>query len=323
LEFSNKMSIQPVKVYFLAFVRSELGLSNLRILASAPEVAEISVFIDGPRHNSDVVQLDFTESLFIKSKVDKVSRIIRYPTNVGLTEHLFRVMDHVHSESETILISEDDKKYSSGLSNALFMADAFKKTGTPFWIESIMDCHHPKNDQNSVWVQSMAKPTGLALLNKKFVKSAEELYQSKNLDWMALRNSLQDYCEILGLHRRQSARVINHYLKAVTWVLDSKDRPDGLLLAKLLSNGLYRTTNIYFNHENVQHLDFRGKNENEVTVQIPKHELNTMGEPPINFCGKCEFFRLRERSPYTDFDYTTMKIRAAAGRVLNFIPKRI
>ena len=296
------MSIQPVKVYFLAFVRSELGLSNLRILASTPEVAEISVFIDGPRHNSDVVQLDFTESLLIKSKVDKVSRIIRYPTNVGLTEHLFRVMDHVHSESETILISEDDKKYTSGLSNALSTADQFKKT---------------------VGVQSIAKLTGLGLLNKKFVKSAEELYKSKNIDWMALRNSLQDYCKILGLHRRQSTRVINHYLKAITWVLDSKDRPDGLLLAKLLSKGLYRTTNLYFNHENLQHLDFRGKNENEVTAQIPKHELNTIGEPPINFCGKCEFFHLRNRSPYTDFDYTTMKIRAAAGRVLNFIPKKI
>lgn len=315
------MLLQPVKVYFLAFVRAELGLSNLRFLASAPEVAEISVFIDGPRSKSDVEQLDLTESLFTNSKVDKVSKIFRYQDNVGLTKHLFRVMDHVSSESETILISEDDKRYTRGLSNALNMADSLKKTGSPFWIESIIDCHHLKEDQNSVGVQSIAKRAGLALLNKKFVKAAEELYFNKNLDWEALRNSLQDYCRILGLKRRQSTRVINYYLKATAWAIDSKERPDGLLLTHLLSNGLYRTTISNFNHEDLQHLDFRGKNENEITAQIPKHELYTIGEPPINFCRKCEIFRLRQRSPFTDLDYTKMKISAFKKRFSIFIPE--
>jgi len=218
-------------------------------------------------------------------------------------------------------ISEDDKLYRGGFREGLSAANYLHDSRKYYWLSSTVECHSPTKFNQNPLLHSIARRNGLALINGGTVQAAKEIYQNKKIDWLSVHNSLENYCEFLGLTSRQSKRVINYWKKLAGWSIVSKDRPDSLLVTTLLSKGLFPSTVSTFNHEENHHLDWRGKNENSISEKIPMHRPDLVYKGEGSVCRECERFWLSKRSPFKDIEYAKMKFRAMNRRLQKFVLK--
>ncbi len=301
--------MNSISVLFLAYRRAEFSLRNLKILNENPHISNIVVVIDGPRTNSHKSELDTVFTKISDVKYSKVSEIVRFRDNVGLSAHLFRSWRVFEGGESLAMIVEEDKLLSSGLYPALKLSNDVHAEGEMVWAISTEFKHSvPYWGLNPI--ATLAERNGIAICNSYLLLEAEEVFKSKKNLATILKSKLSAYCDMLELSRIEAKRVINYWGMNMMWGVQGPDRPDSLLLATLLLNGGYRFTLPEFNHIEIHDESDLGMNENFKIDSISSHNPQIVKMNKRSFCIICETYRLSKRSPYKTADFLIMKIRA-------------
>jgi len=113
---------QVADLVLWAYARPELTLLNVRRLLRIPNLRNIYIVHDGLRVNASQNEVDShratREVIHSESLPDRVKPLF-YSSNVGLTEHFFRVSREVLKNCDGFLNHEDDKISNAGTVKAI------------------------------------------------------------------------------------------------------------------------------------------------------------------------------------------------------------
>jgi hypothetical protein len=307
--------MNSINVLFLAYRRANFSLRNLKILNENPHISNIVVVIDGPRANSHNSELDQVFKKISSINYSKITEIVKFKDNTGLSAHLFRSWKVLGGGESLAMIVEEDKLLSSGLYPALKLSNDVHAEGEMVWAISTEFKHSvPYWGLNPI--ATLAERNGIAICNSYLISEAEEIFKSKKNLTNVLELKLSAYCDMLELGKVEAKRVIDYWRMYLMWGVEGPDRPDSLLLATLLLNGEFRFTLPEFIHTEIHHESYLGMNENFKIDLIPQHNPNIVKMNNKRFCVTCEINRLSKRSPYRTKDFLIMKVRALMAKLL-------
>jgi len=232
-----------------------------------------------------------------------------YEKNVGLTNHIFRiVLDHFSSEDK-FLICEEDKFYLTGLDSLDYRLAPPHMSGRHALMSSTQNYHYLHSNENA-YIATLTLEMGLSIFSQDLIQTAKQIFQKNSYTASNIERPIREYCSIFELNSKWERRVVKYWSNYFSWGITSRRRPDALFTYALLLSGRFRIMLTGFNHLNLHHLDFRGKNLNakpksELRIHAP--QLRSLNG--FDFCVPCEMHTLSARSPVNFLDLYEARCR--------------
>jgi hypothetical protein len=218
-----------LKKIILAYRRLNFVYQLLDSLVNLNEFNDVIIFHDGLRETADPLeklQHDRCRSELINyAQTNKNLDIKTYKNNIGLTSHLFRILQDMGESTRNVIIFEEDKLPTKKGIN-------FLKNQSPIFDSNSLLDTLPLAKYHSPEITSMAtlqSRGGNLVIGPELFTSAKDLYYGKKKYEDDFDLNLNKYLSTFA-NNRLALHAAKKKLKQIySWGVYSQDRPDGLL----------------------------------------------------------------------------------------------
>lgn len=214
-----------------------------------------------------------------------------FDDNVGLTRHVFRVVDTLKLDIQKCVLFEEDKAPNYLGIDFLATMSTSKKSFS--LLDTLPLNAHPKNEEGSF--STLFTDNGNTIVSEELLGLAKELWIVKDRYQSEFERNLFTYLSRF-LKGYSLNRAFSYYSKYFSWGLVNPDRGDSLFsYSLLLSKNLKNCPNLPLG-ENWSDRDTRGKNVKIVPDNRGNDcNLTTTEIWGFKICSKCEKQGVSER----------------------------
>lgn len=224
-------------------------------------------------------------------------QLLRYSKNLGLTNHLFRILDDLSGVGEDIVFLEEDKFPS--IEGFEFLKKHSDLKEQPMLLDTLPFQNHPNLKKTSI--KTIFSDNGNFILGKDLKELSKELWVVKDRYKEEFEKNLMDYLETFNQKFAQT-RAFSFFRDYLSWGLFNADRPDSLFVYALILSRNMKTCPPRRLSEDKSDRDNRGKNVNYLpknrNYECLSDEAQVWGN---SFCVPCERQGLSERVGLTPF----------------------
>jgi hypothetical protein len=196
--------------------------------------------------------------LELEKEDSRISTML-YKENIGLTQHMFRIVEEIEVNTNDCIFFEEDKVPSLEAIEFLFYS---RKSMDPLCILDTLPLNeHPKMKRSNI--ATIFTDNGNILIGDAIFDLAKHLWVAKDSFKIDFERQLHIYLSsfLSGFSLVQAQR---YYSKYLSWGLVNGDRPDSLFAYALLLSKKFRMCPSSRLSENWSDRDTRGKNVNEL-----------------------------------------------------------
>jgi hypothetical protein len=298
----------------LLFVENEFLRKNAR-----PFITQVIIVHDGLRREENTHGIKHHQEtrlackkLADSSKTTRISTLL-YKENVGLTNHVFRIVKDLGVQAQDCVFFEEDK--APTLESFQFLNRYHKELGEIELLDTLPLNKHSTNAYEKLG--TLFTNNGNMVISNKLFHEASELWQTGRHYEKEFEKNLYIYFNSF-LKGFALSRAINYYSRFFAWGLKNKDRPDSLFSYALVLRQRVKICPSTPTSEDWSDRDTRGKNVNYVSVHsgsVCKSSRIKVWEAEI--CPDCERQGVSKRVGLTirssisnSFEY---RIRGAKG----------
>lgn len=265
-----------MRAVVLAYKRPELTFQNISKLLSISDAlvssnnvnvfSSIVVVHDGLRNTEDKDSFESHKrvSQVIKDFENSQKRVtsITYSTNVGLTNHMFRILDDLGElSSDCVFIEEDKMPTRAGIEflrkNAIQMPEIALLDTLPI---------HNHLGSSRRTIQTLFTDNGNLVISEGLKEVSRELWREKDKCVNDFETNLRQYVGSIE-YGFGAKRAFDYFSRYYTWGRHNPDRPDSLLCYALIVKSRLKTSPNQRLTIDSSDRDTRGKN----VISLPKN----------------------------------------------------
>jgi hypothetical protein len=306
-------------VVLWAYSRPEFTKFNVERLLRFPQIRSLYIAHDGLRSSASEFESKShkaTRELITNFNLPSHARNLIFDSNVGMTEHFFRVSDIVLQNSEGFVQHEDDKISNQATFAAL--AAVPKTLNSPQLIDTRNLFLHSSEDFS--FRGAFTTINGVNFTNSSLVEAARQDYRFRNIDHYRVEKNLRVFFSSIFEHRKDFERLSKLLTSMLSWGLTNPNRPDSLLGYSLMSRGLLKQVSMNDLSIDVSHLDFRGANQEyrENSGRMFCKDSEIFESPFGKICRSCEVEGIKTRIPLGYKNQLESYLRFHLGKVFSF-----
>lgn len=285
-------------VVLWAYSRPEFTKFNIERLLRFPQIRNLYIAHDGLRSIATEFESQShktTRELITNFNLPSHARNLIFDSNIGMTEHFFRVADIVLQNSDGFVQHEDDKISNQATFEAL--AAVPKTINSPQLIDTRNLFLHSSED--SSFRSAFTTINGVNFTNSALVEAAKLDFRTGEMNHDLVEKSLRVFYSSIFRNKNDYVRISKSLTTMLSWGLINPNRPDSLLGYSLVSRGLLKQVSMNDLCVDVSHLDFRGANQE---YRDPSSRKVCKGgeffESPFGkICSWCEIEGIKTRIP--------------------------
>jgi hypothetical protein len=310
----------------LAYKRPQLTSNLIKRLLGVDEefnrkfghdfFSDVLIVHDGIREIEDVAgEESYLQTRLICKSIQATSRKITsvfYDTNVGLTNHIFRVVRDSNNNPSECIFFEEDK--APTLESIEFLWQNLKSGNTIDYLDTLPFNKHFNLKEKSL--ATLFTDIGNFWVSDELFQSAYKLWNTKQLSENRFEENLLAYLSSF-LSGFGLKRALQFYSRALKGGVTNVDRTDSLFACALILNKNLKTCPIEPLSEDWSGRDARGKNVNKA----PEGRGRICSSPTVklwgfDLCPDCEKQGVSDRVGLTlsstirnSLEYRTRRIR--------------
>jgi len=255
----------------------------------------IALVQDGLRQEENEIGVKsyrlLTNVLRAYASINNSVHLLKYSKNLGLTNHLFRILEDIHDARENVVFIEEDKFPT--IDGLEFIKNQNELKEKPIMVDTLPFQNHPNALGASI--NTLFTDNGNFVLSQNLRELSKELWIVKDRYQREFEKNLMDYLRTFNQKYAQ-ARAFSYFRDFFTWGLFNPDRPDSLFVYALILSRQMKTCPTRRLSDDNSDKDNRGKNVN----YLPKNRnyecsANEAEVWESSFCVTCEKQGLSER----------------------------